>query len=68
MIQQDLADNHPLESRRKIAATAAKAWAKEATSAEIREANVTPKLDELDTAIAAEFKSEEDSSCFEIGT
>ena len=68
MIQQDVADNHPLESRRKIAETAAKAWANEAISAEIREANVTQKLGELDTAIAAEFKSEEDSSCFEIRT
>ena len=52
------AANEPLESRRKIAETAAKAWASEAALADKRAAQMTP-LDALDTAITQEFARED---------
>lgn len=49
--------SEPLESRRKIALNAAKAWAAEAVLAEHRVAKLNP-LDKLDAAIALEFELE----------
>lgn len=56
-LQLEKSETEPLESRRKIAATAAKAWALEAILAEKREARVH-KVDKLDTEIIAEFAHE----------
>ncbi|MEH6757321.1 MAG: hypothetical protein V7676_07405 [Parasphingorhabdus sp.] len=57
-LQLDLATNDPLESRRKIAAAAAKAWGLEAINAEKREAGHLDPLDQLDADITNEFAEE----------
>tara|TARA_R110000772_G_scaffold11226_8_gene35339 strand:+ start:14396 stop:14638 length:243 start_codon:yes stop_codon:yes gene_type:complete len=57
--QLDLAANDPLESRRKIAAAAARAWQIEALQAEKREAGHADPLDKLDAEITTEFADEE---------
>lgn len=59
--QLDLAANDPLESRRKVAAAAAKAWGIEAIQAEKREAGHLSPRDKLDAEIALEFAEEGDS-------
>ena len=56
--QLDISINDPLENRRKIAATAAKAWAREAELAEWQEAGGKSGLSKLDADISAEFASE----------
>ncbi|WP_422344765.1 hypothetical protein [Parasphingorhabdus sp.] len=56
--QLDLAVNDPLESRRIIAAAAAKAWGLEAIQAEKREAGHLDPLDKLDAEITTEFAEE----------
>jgi hypothetical protein len=56
--QLDLAANDPLESRRKVAAAAAKAWGLEAIQAEKREAGHVSPRDKLDAEIALEFSDE----------
>jgi len=56
--QLDLAANDPLESRRTIAAAAAKAWGLEAIQAEKREAGHLDPRDKLDTEIVFEFANE----------
>ena len=53
--QLDLAANDPLESRRKVAAAAAKAWGLEAIQAEKREAGQVSPLDKMDAEITREF-------------
>ena len=57
-LQLAKAANEPLESRRKIALTAAKAWEVEAALAEKRASDLSP-LDALDAAIAQEFARED---------
>lgn len=57
--QLDLAANDPLESRRKIAAAAAKAWGLEAIQAEKREAGHMDPIDKMDAEITIEFADEE---------
>ena len=57
-VQLLLAANDPLESRRKIASVAAKAWAAEAVAAEQREAGQLSPLDKIDAKIAQEFARE----------
>lgn len=59
--QLDLAANDPLESRRKIAAAAAKAWGLEAIQAEKREAGHIDPIDKLDAEITTEFADEANS-------
>lgn len=56
--QLDLAANDPLESRRKVAAAAAKAWGLEAIQAEKREAGHVSPRDKLDAEITSEFAEE----------
>lgn len=56
--QLDLAANDPLESRRTIAAAAAKAWGLEAIQAERREAGHLDPLDKLNAEITTEFAEE----------
>ncbi len=51
------AANEPLENRRNIALTAAKAWHAEAILAEARASKQTP-LDQLDAEITLEFALE----------
>ena len=58
-VQRAIAANDPLESRRVIAAVAAKAWAAEAIAAEQREAGQLSALDLLDAKIAAQFARED---------
>lgn len=55
----NLAASDPLESRRTIAAAAAKAWAHEAIMAEKREAGHLDPLDKLDAEITMEFAEED---------
>ena len=57
-LQLAKAASEPLESRRKIALTAAKAWATEAVLAQQRALKPAP-LDKLDAAIAREFAEED---------
>ena len=57
--QLDLAANDPLESRRRVAAAAAKAWGLEAIQAEKREAGHLSPRDKLDAEIASEFAEED---------
>lgn len=57
-LQLAKAASEPLESRRKIALTAAKAWATEAVLAQQRGLKQAP-LDKLDAAIALEFAQED---------
>jgi len=59
-IQLDLAKNDPLENRRKIAAGAAKVWAREAMVAEWRESGRKGVFTRLDAEITAEFAEEAD--------
>jgi len=56
----DLAVNDPLESRRKVAAAAAKAWGLEAIQAEKRESGHISPRDRLDAEITLEFAGESD--------
>lgn len=60
-LQLDLAANDPLESRRKVAAAAAKAWGLEAIQAEKREAGHLSPRDKLDAEITLEFAEEAES-------
>ncbi len=57
-LQLAKAASEPLESRRHIALTAAKAWAAEAKLTEERVANTSP-LDKLDAEITEEFALED---------
>lgn len=59
--QLDLAANDPLESRRKVAAAAAKAWGLEAIQAEKREAGHVSPRDKLDAEITTEFAEESEA-------
>ncbi|MEJ6594281.1 hypothetical protein [Parasphingorhabdus sp.] len=59
--QLDLAANDPLESRRKVAAAAAKAWGLEAIQAEKREAGHVSPRDKLDAEITIEFAEENET-------
>ena len=59
--QLDLAANDPLESRRIVAAAAAKAWGLEAIQAEKREAGHLSPRDRLDAEIALEFAEEDEA-------
>jgi hypothetical protein len=59
--QLDLAANDPLESRRKVAASAAKAWGLEAIQAEKREAGHLSPRDKLDAEITSEFAEEDEA-------
>ncbi|OAO01238.1 hypothetical protein [Parasphingorhabdus sp.] len=56
--QLDLAKNDPLESRRKVAAAAAKAWGLEAIQAEKREAGYVSPREKVDADITLEFAEE----------
>ncbi len=56
--QLDLSLNDPLPNRRRIAATAAEAWGKEAIRAEEHEADATAPLSQEDAEIAQEFAEE----------
>ncbi len=58
-IQQAIAENNPLETRRKIARAAVVAWTLEAQAADKREARQNPSLSALDTEIAEEFAAED---------
>ena len=66
--QLDLAANDPLESRRIVAAAAAKAWGLEAIQAEKREAGHLSPRDKLDAEIASEFAEEDEASALQGGT
>lgn len=57
-IQRALAESEPLESRRKIASSAAAAWGVEALEAAKRESRTTA-LSTLDSAIVQEFADED---------
>ena len=59
--QLDLAANDPLESRRRVAAAAAKAWGIEAIQAEKREAGHLSPRDKLDAEITREFAEESEA-------
>ncbi len=59
--QLDLATNDPLESRRTVAAAAAKAWRLEAIQAEKREAGHVSPRDKLDAEITREFAEEKET-------
>ncbi len=63
--QLDLAANDPLESRRKVAAAAAKAWGIEAIQAEKREAGHVSPRDKLDAEIALEFSDENEAEALQ---
>ena len=63
--QLDLAANDPLESRRKGAAAAAKAWGLEAIQAEKREAGHVSPRDKLDAEIALEFSDEDEAEALQ---
>lgn len=63
--QLDLAANDPLESRRKVAAAAAKAWGLEAIQAEKREAGHVSPRDKLDAEIALEFSDENEAEALQ---
>jgi hypothetical protein len=58
-LQLAKAESEPLESRRKIALSAAKAWAAAAVVAEKRALGPTPR-DKADAAIALEFAQDPD--------
>lgn len=64
--QLDLAANDPLESRRKVAAAAAKAWGLEAIQAEKREARHVSPRDKLDAEITQEFAEEGDGEAGQV--
>jgi hypothetical protein len=66
--QLDLAANDPLESRRKVAAAAAKAWGLEAIHAEKREAGHLSPRDKLDAEISREFAEESDADALPGGS
>lgn len=65
--QLDLAANDPLESRRKVAAAAAKAWGLEAIQAEKREAGHVSPRDKLDAEISTEFAEEDAANALQAG-
>lgn len=65
--QLALATNDPLESRRKVAAAAAKAWGLEAIQAEKREGGHVSPRDKLDAEIALEFAEETDTDAAQGG-
>ncbi|MGB5725280.1 MAG: hypothetical protein WBM39_12790 [Parasphingorhabdus sp.] len=65
--QLDLAANDPLESRRKVAAAAAKAWGLEAIQAEKREAGHVSPRDKLDAEITSEFAEESEAGTMQSG-
>lgn len=56
-----IAATDPLESRRKIAAMAAKSWGLEAIEAEKREGGHIDPIDKLDAEITREFADEADA-------
>lgn len=60
-LQRAKAAADPLESRRKIALTAAAAWAVEGALAKARALKSAP-LDKLDAEIAREFAEEDDAA------
>ncbi len=60
------AASDPLESRRKIALTAANAWAAEALLEEARELKQAP-LDELDAEVMREFALEDEQAALADG-
>ena len=64
----DLAANDPLESRRRVAAAAAKAWGLEAVQAEKREAGHLSPRDKLDADITLEFAEESDAEAVQERT
>ena len=66
--QLDLAANDPLESRRIVAAAAAKAWGLEAIQAEKREAGHLSPRDKLDAEIASEFADEDAANALQGGS
>ncbi|AMO71412.1 hypothetical protein [Sphingorhabdus sp. M41] len=66
-LQLALATNDPLESRRKVAAAAAKAWGIEAIQAEKREAGHLSPRDKLDAEITLEFAEETDADIAQDG-
>ena len=66
--QLELAANDPLESRRRVAAAAAKAWGLEAIQAEKREAGHISPRDKLDAEISREFAEESDADEMEDRT
>lgn len=57
-IQLALAESEPLETRRKVATAAAKAWGLEAVEAEKRESVNEATPSKLDAAITLEFADE----------
>jgi predicted transcriptional regulator len=59
-VQEAIAQNHPLETRRKIALAAVKAWTAEAALADKREAGHLSPLDKIDAEIALEFAAEDE--------
>ena len=65
--QLDLAANDPLESRRRVAAAAAKAWGLEAIQAEKREAGHVSPRDKLDAEITSEFAEETEADALQDG-
>nr|WP_321324551.1 hypothetical protein [uncultured Parasphingorhabdus sp.] len=65
--QLDLAANDPLESRRKVAAAAAKAWGLEAIQAEKREAGHIDLKDRTDAEITREFAEETEADASQDG-
>ena len=65
--QLDLAANDPLESRRRVAAAAAKAWGLEAIQAEKREAGHVSPRDKLDAEITSEFADENEADALQNG-
>lgn len=60
-VQQDIANNHPLESRRKIARAAVAAWTLEAEQADKHEAGQASPQDKLDASITREFALEDEA-------
>ena len=65
--QLDLAANDPLETRRIVAAAAAKAWGLEAIQAEKREAGHLSPRDKLDAEITSEFADENEADALQNG-
>lgn len=65
--QRIVAEQDPLESRRKIATVAAAAWAKEALLADKREAGHLNPRDKLDAEITLEFARETEADAMDDG-
>ena len=66
-VQQEIAQNHPLEARRKIARAAVAAWTIEAALADKREAGHLSPLDKIDAEIALEFAAEDEADKIQNG-